>query len=412
MTASTPARSKASMVAPREVRRLCAAAAMQRQRAAAALARRHDDIAALGRQHAGCRRVDLREEHLLDAAGEHADDSAALTLGRDPDREQLAPARKPCAGRRAAAAARQSARRRPPVPGGRAACSARRPGPARSAEPRAAGRARPAAGRDTGTWRKWLLGPHGRGATAAAAATECSLRRPRRPASSAQVRAASISWSYCTPDGHAVMQAMQPRHRSKCSAAAAPPGAALQDLGDQVNPAARRVHLLAPQLVGRAGGQAEPAVHAVAGEFPQRAVRIDEAALGQALGDRLDDALVLRAHQMPPANRPGAIRCSGSNWSLTARISSSDGTGPHTSTASRTAAGAADHDRARSGGRQSRMPALYRQPRQTRPQSTNETTQLRPRPPTRTSSTPAAADPPTTGSSPCRPAAARMATST
>ena len=40
-------------------------------------------------------------------------------------------------------------------------------------------------------------------------------------ASSVHTRAASMSWSYCTPDGHAVMQAMQPRQRSKCSAAAA-----------------------------------------------------------------------------------------------------------------------------------------------------------------------------------------------
>ena len=40
-------------------------------------------------------------------------------------------------------------------------------------------------------------------------------------ASSVQTRAASMSWSYCTPDGQAVMQAMQPRQRSKCSAAAA-----------------------------------------------------------------------------------------------------------------------------------------------------------------------------------------------
>ena len=39
-------------------------------------------------------------------------------------------------------------------------------------------------------------------------------------ASSVQTRAASMSWSYCTPEGHAVMQAMQPRQRSKCSAAA------------------------------------------------------------------------------------------------------------------------------------------------------------------------------------------------
>ena len=39
-------------------------------------------------------------------------------------------------------------------------------------------------------------------------------------ASSVQARAASMSWSYCTPDGQAVMHAMQPRQRSKCSAAA------------------------------------------------------------------------------------------------------------------------------------------------------------------------------------------------
>ena len=40
------------------------------------------------------------------------------------------------------------------------------------------------------------------------------------PGSSVQARAASMSRSYCTPDGHAVMHAMQPRQRSKCSAAA------------------------------------------------------------------------------------------------------------------------------------------------------------------------------------------------
>ena len=44
--------------------------------------------------------------------------------------------------------------------------------------------------------------------------------------------------------------------------------------------------------------------------------------------------------QMPPTNRPGASRWSGSNWSLTRRIRSSAGTGPQTSTAAFTAAGA------------------------------------------------------------------------
>ena len=40
--------------------------------------------------------------------------------------------------------------------------------------------------------------------------------------------------------------------------------AGLQDLRDQVDPAARRVHFLAPQLVRRTGWQAKAAVHAVA----------------------------------------------------------------------------------------------------------------------------------------------------
>ena len=43
---------------------------------------------------------------------------------------------------------------------------------------------------------------------------------PGSAGTAVQTRAASISWSYWTPDGHAVMHAMQPRQRSKCSAAA------------------------------------------------------------------------------------------------------------------------------------------------------------------------------------------------
>ena len=49
---------------------------------------------------------------------------------------------------------------------------------------------------------------------------------------------------------------------------------------------------------------------------------------------------VVLSHQMPPTKRPGASRWSGSNWSLTRRIRSSAGTGPHTSTPALTAAGA------------------------------------------------------------------------
>ena len=61
-----------------------------------------------------------------------------------------------------------------------------------------------------------------------------------------------MSGAYCTPDGHAVTHAMQPRQASKCRTndgviAVRPSSAGLH----QVDAAARRVHLLAPQQVGR-----------------------------------------------------------------------------------------------------------------------------------------------------------------
>src|SRR5215471_12976334 len=121
----------------------------------------------------------------------------------------------------------------------------------------------------------------------------------------------------------------------------------VQRLGDEVDPATGRVHLLAPQLVGRAGGQAEAAVDAVRRGRPQLAGGIQRAghrlaAARAAPLRRLRGAVPPghRCHQIPPAKRPGAIRCPGSNWSLTARISDSPGTGPHMSASSRTARGA------------------------------------------------------------------------
>ena len=107
---------------------------------------------------------------------------------------------------------------------------------------------------------------------------------------------------------------MQPRQRSKCG-----------DLGRRCSSAPSsacfirwirprgRVHLLAPQHVGRAGGQAEPAVHAVA----SISAPVDSAA-----------CVAARVHVEPPpgrrirspAKRPGAA-VPGSNWSLTPRIS-------------------------------------------------------------------------------------------
>src|SRR5262249_32289639 len=97
----------------------------------------------------------------------------------------------------------------------------------------------------------------------------------------------------------------------------------LEYLRDQVNPAARRVHLLAPQLIGRTRRQAETAVHAVTSQLAQLTARIG-----------------LRAHQIPPANRPGPSRFPGSTLSLPAPTAGPAGTAPHMSTAPRTSAGA------------------------------------------------------------------------
>ena len=58
----------------------------------------------------------------------------------------------------------------------------------------------------------------GCGKTAKTARRRSRSRNGRGTCSSTCSRASSISWSYLTPDGHEVRQAMQPRQRSKCSA--------------------------------------------------------------------------------------------------------------------------------------------------------------------------------------------------
>ena len=107
-------------------------------------------------------------------------------------------------------------------------------------------------------------------------------------------RASSISRSYFTPDGHEVRQAMQPRQRSKCSATVAVQlDRPVERRLHQPDAPARRVHLLVPELVGRARRQAEAAVHAVVDQARRPS---DEDALGveggaHALGERRPRAL-------------------------------------------------------------------------------------------------------------------------
>ena len=95
---------------------------------------------------------------------------------------------------------------------------------------------------------------------------------------------------------------MQPRQRSSASPAAPTARASSSASLHQHDPPARRVHLLAPQRVGGAGGQAEAAVHAV----------VDQLGLGRA------DRRRRRArHQMPPTKMPGLHAPCGSKRSLT-----------------------------------------------------------------------------------------------
>src|SRR5262249_4058242 len=91
---------------------------------------------------------------------------------------------------------------------------------------------------------------------------------------------------------------------------------AVSDHPHQVDPAARRVHLLAPRLVGRTRRQAEPTVDAI----------VEQAA---------------RRGHSPPTKRPGLHRPAGSKRCLSrCMIAKLGGGGPHGSIAARSAAGA------------------------------------------------------------------------
>ena len=63
-------------------------------------------------------------------------------------------------------------------------------------------------------------------------------------------------WSYCTPDGQAVMHAMQPRHRSKWSPAAGVSGAPSSSwLTRWIRPRGESISSPHSEYVGQAGRQ-------------------------------------------------------------------------------------------------------------------------------------------------------------
>ena len=203
-------------------------------------------LAAVGGQHARRGRVDVAEERPLHAAEQHRDAQPRRALGR---RDRGHPARD--------AAHRQRGRERLRLaqPDGRHACSARAAhgalqaaravGDQRRAEHRAGARGTAAAG----TARRAARRSAGR-------ALEAALDLLPRRLDQAVVADAGGA------DRHArhAAEARVPVRDTVVRREADLPS--LREVHQQ-DAAARRVHLLAPQHVGRAGGQAEPAVHAV-----------------------------------------------------------------------------------------------------------------------------------------------------
>src|SRR5216683_3460081 len=418
--------------------RLGAPAVVQRQRSAAALAGRDDDITPLAGQHSRRGQVDLREEHLLHAARQHADDCAPLAPGghelRKPAALAVVPGgpswRHPERGRGLRNQPLGELAAQEPVragPLGGTQRTEQQPEPGRIGERREDRRTQYAlpgrAGRERAKrlGRRWL---RGRGPSRHLSGQSISTSRLCRP------RPGCLD-QLVVPDpggagrdaGHAAQAAVQVQGGRRAGLRA------VEQLANQVDPPARGIHLLAPELVGRAGGEAEPAVHAVADDLAQLAGRIQPARSGRRGIRRPGGRWAMRlglpvavwsagmagAHQIPPANRPGAIVRAGSNRFLTARIRASDGTGPKMSTSLPTSGGACRTITLARAGWPSPGPVGVRPPcpNATRRRVTNSATAPGSAPDWAAAhSSPAAAEPPTARSSPAAVAAARISAST
>ena len=250
------------------------------------------DLVALGREHAPrVASLTPAKNDALDAALQQRDGAASL---RRP-RASPAAAAGATAASRPTAGARRGHRAQARYTGEQAACA-----PQRAREHGAAARRR-AGGRGGGTSRR------SRGGTGSRSP------RPREARARPAAARASMSWSYFTPDGHAVTHAMQPRQLSRCA--------------DQLGRAARSRRPPTPSDIStmrprgesissphsdvrRAGRQAEPAVHAV---VDRAAADGGRALVGASAGDQHaahEDARVAR-------------RRSGSKRSLSRRESAS-----------------------------------------------------------------------------------------
>ncbi len=220
---------------------LCSCSAPQQRGRA-----RRVHLPALGGEHPYGRGVDVAEEHPLDAAL-HERDPTARGRARRGRRHGRQP---PGGGAERDVRGEREHRTEP-----RAAQPRRQAGP-----PPAAGDEAASAGTIARSRPGWV--------NSAKMAARCSRsRRDRSGLRSICGRTCSISRSYCTPDGQAVTQAMQPRQRSKCShRLGRERRARLVADPHQHDAAARRVGLVLEHGVAGAGGQAESTVDAVADE--------------------------------------------------------------------------------------------------------------------------------------------------
>ena len=230
---------------PPEPLRLGLTSVVRRQRAAAALRPRRHDVEPLRAQHPGRGGVDTGEELALHAAEEQADDAATGAAGRGPLGHRLAGLQR----RRQPLHRRE--RRRDPVEGARPAQQSRQPGPL--VEPQRSPR-RPQPLR-VGEQREDALAEGLVGAGPLVAALHLRAGVLDDPVVLHARRAGGHA-------GHAAEAGVDVLHQRVGHRRA------LEALVHQVDPAARRVHLLAPQHVGRTAGQAEPAVDALGDQRP------------------------------------------------------------------------------------------------------------------------------------------------
>ena len=264
------------------------------QRAAAALPARNHDLVAVLREHGRGRAVVRPEDRLLHASGEERHPSAAGARRGNLLRQRRPVGRRWQRGQERLPR-RERARQDPQEP-------------ARAHEPlepcdlvetqrRRHQRERPRRREEQPEVQPSDGSPHG---AARALALDLRPRRLDEPAVGNAGRADGLA----RPTVEAERQMLDGRVREV--------DAPLRERLDEDDPPARRVHLGAQEGEGRAGAEAEPAVHALVHAVDREPVE-PESRRG---GGRGQSVRPLGPHHMPPTKRPALRMPFGSSWRL------------------------------------------------------------------------------------------------